>query len=305
MTGRSVALLLATYNGEKYLAELLESLVCQSLKNFRVFIHDDGSSDRSLAIIDSYTNKLSMTVIASEGGLGAARSFLRLLTEAGDSFDYYFFADQDDYWYQDKMQRAVQALQQHRDNPALYCSKLELVDSQLNHICFTASPRIFSLRNALVENVATGCTVAINRATYKLATQSNPNSIIMHDWWLYLIVSAFGTIIYDEVPSIKYRQHGGNAVGSATSSYQEVLRRVRRFLSKKKTGVFRVSEQAEEFMGCYGHLLSNEQLALVKSLASASPTLLGRMELAFRSDFVRQKRLDTVALRALFALGRF
>ena len=301
----TAAVLLATYNGEKYLPEFLESLLAQSYKDFELIVRDDGSSDDTLNILDSYSHKLSITILNHSERLGAARNFIQLLVDSGDGFKYYLFADQDDYWHHNKIERAQAKLAGQNNLPTLYCTRLELVDSHLAHISFPPKPRVVALNNALVENIATGCTIALNGDARRLAIDNLPTIFSMHDWWLYIVVSALGKVIYDDFSSLKYRQHGGNTIGAATNVYQHVLQRAKRFFSNKKDGVFCISDQAEEFYHCYGHLLSAQEVKLVQSLITGKKTLLGRMRLAFASDFIRQKTTDTIILKILFLLGRF
>lgn len=304
MNKDTVAILLATYNGEKHLREFLDSLALQTYRSFRVFVRDDGSTDGTLNIIEQYSSSLNVVFIPSSERLGPARSFLKLLAEAGGSFDYYFFADQDDVWFPDKVERALGRLAGAHGQPELYCSRLELVDSELNHISFTRLPRVVSLNNALVENIATGCTVAINSAARNIITQRTPSIVYMHDWWAYLVISCFGSVVCDDYVSIKYRQHGSNVVGLAINPYQDFRRRLERFLKKGSDGVFGVSDQAKEFLCCYEDRLTEQQVELVQRLTNKGG-IFGRVRLSCSSSFVRQKRLDTLILRTLFLLGRF
>lgn len=306
MTTKKVAVLLATYNGEKYLSEFLESLSAQSFKGFELFVRDDGSSDRTLNILADYSSRLSIIILEHTERLGAAKSFIQLLVESGGYFDCYMFADQDDYWHLEKIERAQAKLSEKKNEmPTLYCAGLELVDSSLSHISFPSPPRVISFNNALVENVATGCTIALNGKARRLVIDNLPRLLTMHDWWLYVIFSAIGKVVYDDFTALKYRQHDGNAVGAATNAYQDLVRRSKRFFSKKKGGVFGIADQAEEFYRCYSHHLNPQDAELVQSLVSGKKSLTGRLSLAFLSNFMRQKPLDTLILRVMFILGRF
>lgn len=306
MTTKKVAVLLATYNGEKYIAEFLESLLAQSFTEFELFVRDDGSTDNTLNILTDYSDRLNITLIDSSSRLGAAKSFIQLLIEVGEGFNCYMFADQDDVWNFDKIERAyTKLLNEKNDVPILYCAGLELVDSSLAHISFSLPPRIISLRNALIENIATGCTIALNEKARELVINNLPEKLIMHDWWFYIVFSALGQVIYDAYPALKYRQHGGNVIGAATSPFQDLKRRIKRFLSSKKDGVFSIADQAAEFDRCFGPFLTADDARLVKSIIEGKKTMSGRFRLALNSGFVRQKKMDTFILRILFLLGRF
>lgn len=298
-----VAVLLATYNGEKYLPELFESLQAQTFRNFDIYVRDDGSSDDTLQIIKAFSERLKITVIDSVERLGAAKSFIQLLIGAGDQFDCYMFADQDDYWHPEKIFRAQSNINS-TEGPMLYCAGYELVDSRLNHIAFSSPPRFITINNALVENVVTGCTVALNRHARNLVIKNLPNELMMHDWWFYIVFSALGKVVYDDYPALKYRQHPGNVVGAAISTSHDIGRRIKRFLSYKREGIFVVSSQAKEFYSCFGGFLSVPDANIVLSLVRKQ-TILGRLRLALGSSFVRQRSIDTFILRILFLIGRF
>jgi glycosyltransferase involved in cell wall biosynthesis len=207
------AILLATYNGEKYLAEQLTSIIQQTHKNWTIVASDDGSHDKTIEILGQYKIK------AHKGpGKGFAANFLSLLDHAGDAYEYYAFADQDDTWNKDKLERAVTFLQTIAiDQPALYCGRTLLVDEHLNSIghspLFRKKPDFL---NALVQNIAGGNTMVFNNAAYQLLRKTPINhKLVSHDWWAYLLISAAGgTVFYDPQPSLSYRQHGLNLVGS-------------------------------------------------------------------------------------------
>lgn len=299
-----VAVLLATYNGEKYLPEFFESLEKQTYKNFEIYVRDDGSSDASLQVVKSFSERLKITVIDSTERIGAAKSFIQLLLGVSDQFDCYMFADQDDYWHFEKISRA-QANINITGGPVLYCAGLELVDSQLTHISFSSAPRIINLNNALVENIATGCTLALNPKARRLIIENLPNNLTMHDWWIYIVLSALGKIVYDDYAALKYRQHAGNAVGAATNVAHDIVRRINRFFLTKRGGVFSISSQAEEFYRCFGPLLTMRDAKLVLSLIRGKKNLWSRCRLVFNPNFVRQKWIDTFILRIVFMMNRF
>ena len=305
MSTRIVAVLLATFNGEKYLPDFLESLLSQTFREFALIVRDDGSSDKTVSILNNYADKLSITIVNSSVRLGAARNFIQLLIDCESTYDYYFFADQDDYWNSEKINNAVKKLSLKKNLPVLYCSGVELVDSNLSHISFSSAPRFIGLNNALVENIATGCTMAFTSRARSLVVDNLPNTISMHDWWFYIVISAFGEIIYDDFISVKYRQHGANTIGVAANSYQDLMRRSKRFFSKTRSGVFGIAEQAAELYRCFGPLLSKQDIKLIESLTLGKNTVLGKFRLTFTSGFVRQKYLDTAILRTLFLIGRY
>ncbi len=299
-----VAVLLATYNGSQFLPCFLESLTKQSHSEFILFVRDDCSTDDTLDILQRYCGQIDIRVVPNEVRLGAAKNFMALLENSGEGFEYYSFADQDDYWHESKLERALNRLSDIKDIPALYCSRLEYVDEKLQHIKYSRKFKFIGLENALVENIATGCTTVINQEARSLVLSCLPRFYIMHDWWLYLVVTSFGEVVCDDFPTIKYRQHGGNTIGAATNIFQDFYRRMRRFLSHDK-GIFGLYAQTNEFKICYSTRLRAEQTYLVDRILFGKKGLIERFYLCVSSPFVRQKYLDTLILRFLFLINRY
>ena len=201
MSSGKVAVLLSTYNGEKYLDELLLSLKEQEWPDISLIVRDDQSADKTLQVLkrNQSNNKNIFTILPPGDHLGAARSFLNLLSEAGDGFDFYAFSDQDDVWSSDKISRAVNKLNSvSQDIPALYCSRLDYVDEDLHHLRLSRIPRRIGFGNAIVENVAIGCSIVMNKIARKIILSGLPDNCRMHDWWCYLTISCFGRVVFDD-----------------------------------------------------------------------------------------------------------
>ncbi len=221
----AVDILLSTYNGEKYLPELLASLENQSFQNFRILIRDDGSSDKTWDILKHYSKKRQPKVhlCGDRNNLGVIKSFNKLLQLS--SADYIMFCDQDDVWYPWKIERTLQSAiefeQIHGKNiPLLVHSDLEVVDESLGLISTSmweyqklGGKYRTSLKQLVVQNCITGCAMLINRSLAKLV-EKLPDGIIMHDWYLGFVAASFGKIIPISEPLVKYRQHSNNVFGS-------------------------------------------------------------------------------------------
>lgn len=208
-----VSILLATYNGEAFLSGQLDSIQQQKHPSWQIFASDDGSTDHSLTILQSYA-----VSIQQGPQRGACANFLSLVQNIPDDADYYAFADQDDVWAPDKLERALKMMPQGPENtPKLYFARTEVVDRDLNFIAFSPlfknSPNFL---NALVQNMGGGNTMLFNRASLHLLRQTKDIfAIVAHDWWTYLLVSGVGGLVfYDAYPCLKYRQHGRNEMGS-------------------------------------------------------------------------------------------
>lgn len=231
-------------------------------------------------------------------------SFFYLLRNAAHECEYYAFCDQDDVWLPDKVERAARALERcDRNTPALYCSRVEYVDESLRHLGFSRIPKRIGFANALVENVAAGCTMVINRKARNLICERLPQMTPPYDWWCYLVISALGKVFYDNKPSIRYRQHVMNVTGAASTRLELLRRRFDRFL-QPSNGARLLSDQAVEFKRCFAELLSPQHMNVLERFLSVRGGLGDRISYNAAMDVWRQSRLDTLILRALILVGR-
>ena len=302
--GRPVAVLLATYNGAQYLSEFLDSLCAQTFQDFCLYVRDDQSTDETLRILSSYADRLAIHMLPSPEKLGAAGSFFQLIAAAGEAREYYLLADQDDVWHADKIGRAVAALRGRADDILLYCTRTEYVDAQLRHLNFSPIPRVIAFSNAVVQNIVTGCTIAFTRRLRQEVLTPPPDGFIMHDWWLYMFGTAFGTVIYDARPSLKYRQHGNNTIGVPSGFWSDFRRRWRHFI-KREGGIHRLSGQAKAFLTCYGSRMKPTDRDILLRLLAGIDHPLRRPRLALSPPVFRQARLDTCIMRLLLLMGRY
>jgi len=302
-----VAVLLSTYNGEKYLDENLHSLNQQEWRDITLYIRDDGSSDKTIQIINKYQGIFddNILLLPSDGHLGAAQSFFCLLDGAGDGFEFYAFSDQDDVWLPAKISYAVNKLKSVTENiPALYCSRLEYVDEKLNHLRLSRIPRKIGFGNAIVENIAIGCTMVVNESARKLILSHLPSKHLMHDWWCYLIVSCFGQVVFDNYSGIKYRLHASNRIGAATTLADTLRRRVTRFI-KSDGGVFQFSDQAKTMIDTFGDSIPEVQRSILNLVISGKFSIFDRIRLSMSKNIWRQSKIDDAIMRMLILIGRY
>ena len=219
-----VAVLMSTYNGEKFIVEQLDSIIDQKDVECSLFIRDDGSSDNTLNIIEEYKDKhpnFYIEIITGKN-LGVARSFMFLLdyVSVRMDFDYFAFADQDDYWFNDKISCAIKSLQGNDSRPRLYMSQFQMADVLLNKIETPLLKPKLKLENALANNIATGCTMVFNKHLVKQLTKYNPRFITMHDYWIYLVAVSINAYIYfDTTSHFLYRQHVNNVIGGKGDNF--------------------------------------------------------------------------------------
>lgn len=299
-----VRVLLSTFNGERYLDEQLESLASQIDARIDLLVRDDGSSDTTLSILERWRDRLTIKIIKGENK-GAVASFLELVAETDLTADYYAFCDQDDVWLPEKIATATARLSElGEESPGLYCSALRVTDSDLNPRYDSPPPRLpITFGNALVQNVATGCSVVVNRAAISAARISrvDTRSVIMHDWWMLLIASSLGSVVFDPVPRVLYRQHGRNEVGHSRGlSFWRM--RARRFMIGNKTGMLR--KQASAFNAIYGSKISSEKRNLLEVCLGHRSGLMSAIFCVRRDRLYRQSKIDDCILRILFALGK-
>ncbi len=222
---QTVDVLLATYNGGRFIREQLDSIVAQTHREWRLLVRDDGSSDDTVDILLEYERRLRGKLVLIEdelGRLGASQNFGRLLELS--TGPYVAFADQDDIWMPYKLSRMLESAkavegQYGVKHPILVHSDLKVVDEGGRLIAESfwkyqaLRPNVCDWRRFIVQNVVTGCATLINAALRDLATPI-PKEAIMHDWWVALVAARFGVIAHVPQSTVEYRQHAGNNTGA-------------------------------------------------------------------------------------------
>ena len=227
-----IAVLMATYNGEKYLEEQFDSLLNQTYKDFICYIHDDGSNDGTLKIINKYIKDYpdKFCYIDGEKTGSSMNNFFFLLSMV--EADYYMFCDQDDVWLPDKIKKTyLKVLDEEKknvDKPILAFCDMKVVDKDLNVISNSfVKYNMLDVQNLefnrlIVQNSVAGCTSMFNRIArdegIKYKQTNSPECIMIHDWWIALVCAAMGKVTFVREALMLYRQHGDNNVG-ATKEY--------------------------------------------------------------------------------------
>ncbi|MGE6230228.1 glycosyltransferase family 2 protein [Paenibacillus chitinolyticus] len=271
MGNDSVVVLLSTYNGADYLESQLNSILAQTHSNTSILVRDDGSSDRTLRILNRYETQYDcVRLMPQEDNKGPKLSFGRLLQEglSGSKANYFMFADQDDIWLPDKIEKSLAKMKQlekeHEQRPLLIHTDLKVVNEQqreLNPSFWNyqkLDPAKDSFPRLLMQNIITGCTVMINRRLAELSLPVHADAI-MHDWWIGLAASAFGGIGYVPEPTILYRQHGKNSVGAKRFGMSYIRNKLLEPVYLEKN-----IRQAKAFEEQFSERLSEEKRALLK-----------------------------------------
>ncbi len=295
-----VAILLGLRNGASMLGEQLGSLAAQTHTDWSLIVSDDGSTDRWSEIVWAFARHARDKRIAVMKGpeRGFAQNFLTMLEEIGPTVPYAAFCDQDDVWCPSKLRCALDALADiPAARPALYCGRTILTDQNLTQIgkspLFQAPP---AFQNALVQSIAGGNTMVLNRAAIDLLqdTRRHAQSVVSHDWWAYqLITGAGGRVIYDAEPQVHYRQHGANLIG-ANTGLPAMAHRIRLLWA----GRFRHWNDAQtQALTRAAHWLTPDARQRLDAFKKArTGPLRDRMLALHRSGAMRQTRRGTIAL---------
>lgn len=242
-----IDILLATYNGEKYLKEQLDSILNQTYKNIRIIISDDCSKDTTPEILKEYQKKDDRIELhIQKNNLGVVKNIEFLLKEVKSP--YYMLADQDDYWLPEKAEKSLEKLKEEKAD--LVFGDLEVVDKNLNTMYSSFNDYMLLTRKInkyinsykvnYLYNCITGCTVLAKKETIEKIIPLPTNSKrVLHDHWIGLMVALNGKLAYVPEKYIRYRQHGNNEVGTEKISHGfKKLKQVRDWFIDVKLGIF-------------------------------------------------------------------
>lgn len=268
-----IDILLASYNGEKYIAEQIESILDQTYKDWFLYIKDDCSTDNTVNIINAYEKRYrdKIKVVVSDKPTGSAKDNFFSILQYSKS-DYIMTCDQDDVWIPEKIEitynKMKEAENSYKDIPILVHTDLKVADENLNIISDSLlkmqnldSSRD-KLNNLLVQNIVTGCTVMVNRKLLDYI-MTIPKNAIMHDWWMALIAASLGKIKFIEKPTVLYRQHNHNDVGAKNvNSANYILKRLSNINDIKKS-ISDTYLQSEEILNSMGSLIDKNNYLIV------------------------------------------
>lgn len=262
-----VIILMATYQGERYLEEQLKSIMAQDYPNFELIVRDDASSDGTFFLLSLYKKRYpdKLTVLRNKKNLGGTKNFLMLLRDAvkqnnwGQNPVYFMFSDQDDYWYPDKISRTLIRMKRlearyGRELPGLVFTDARVVDGGGKVLApsffalqrFNMKKRVFP--HLLMENMVIGCTSMLNMPLAEMLTKV-PRQARYHDWWMALLAASAGHTSYLPEPMMDYRQHTDNVVGA--QNFGTYVKKRAKEIKKQKYTLLRNFEQAMEFYQFY------------------------------------------------------
>lgn len=305
-----IAILLCTYNGERYIREQLDSIIVQRYENWIIYVADDGSTDNTLSILKEYELKIdsSKLVITQGPRKGFAWNFISSLQKNGEDCDFFCFCDQDDIWLETKLENAIIAMKNLNINPKrdniLYGARTFLTDEYGKNIGMSSLfSRPLCLKNALLQTFAGGNTMLLSKSLRdEVSKIPEKESIVSHDWLLYIICTALnGIIIYDETPCLLYRQHSENIVGSNLGISSKICRVKKIFQGKFKAWNLINKNNLSYFLD----KISNENLKIIHLYYNdEKKSRIRRVKSFIKSGVYRQSKIESYFLLIMSYFGK-
>ena len=251
-----VQILLATYNGERFLREQLDSIINQEYKSWDLLIHDDGSIDNTISILNEYQNNYSKKIkllIDQKIFSSASKNFFHLLEQRSRDANLYCLCDQDDIWHKKKLKLIIEKYNSIENNMnILIHSDLSLIDAEgkllerSHNQCINYQKNQITKNTTLYYNPIPGCAMAINSTLVDKISYSK--YMVMHDWWILLSAMQENThVIYIKFPLVKYRQHSGNVLGYKKNNILKLVIRLFFKIPRYIKNVKKAYNQSKQF----------------------------------------------------------
>lgn len=299
MNDKKVAVIMSTYNGEKFVREQLDSIINQTYRNVEIVVRDDGSSDNTVSIIKEYQQKYNNITLHEGKNLGFVKSFFELLKLA--DADYYSYADQDDIWMENKIELAVSSLNELDDSkPNMVFGNSDYYDENMKLIGKGERNKKYSFLKALFSCCGQGMTMTVNKKTRDMIIESNPKTCFFHDWWTYLLCVGLGNVAYNNVVTVKYRRMKQNATSEGQGYIRLLMWRIKNLLLND--GMQDIKQQMLNFKDYYYHQLSKENRKII-DLFSSDYSLENSFKKAFYPRRIRNRLIDDIMIRIVFLMG--
>lgn len=292
-----VAVVMSTYNGERYLKEQIDSILSQDLPHVRLFVRDDGSTDATLEILQHYADQGLLEFVAGENR-GVVGSFFEALALPPAAYQFVAFCDQDDVWHPGKLRRALSVLvPRDQSIPQLYCSEYLFCDEKLENKSPSHLNRIgVGFSTLLVETICSGNTSVMNRVLVDEMLDNGTEGVYLHDWWCALVAVGLGELSFDDYASLDYRRIESSVSPTGSGGLSLLLYRIRTFLGDGQLKL--IDRQLEHFRDRYADRLKPDDLALLNRMLDG-----GRLSKALAPVHLRQKPTEELAVRVLYLLG--
>jgi glycosyltransferase involved in cell wall biosynthesis len=286
-----VTVLLATFNGVKFLDQQLNSLTGQHEVEVEVYANDDGSTDGTVDLLEIWKETGLIKKISRSNQIGSSQAFLNLLKLCNEK-SFVAFCDQDDVWEARKL--ITQINQVTNDKPMAVASKRSYINVESHMIGISPNLRFKPcFENAIVENITPGNTILINRKSVELINSFKTPQISHYDSWIYLLVSVFGDVIHIQEPLTRYRIHSNNTVGLRKINFNRHKAAVKSFVSQS---MFLHESSPKNFNAEQQNLLNK----YVKIHAVTG--MFRKIFLIWKLPIRRQRRLDQIGFKVILLL---
>ncbi len=305
---KKVVVILPTYNGEKYLRELLDSLYNQTYPLIEIYTRDDCSSDNTVKIIEEYSKKKvkgrKIIIVPNEGkNLGCPDCFIELLRKAKDG-DYYCFCDQDDVWLPEKIENAVKKIENesNKDIPTLHFGAYDFCTEKLEfvHHSFKVFKNI-KLRNLIYDFWPLGFNITFNKRLYDVVFNNMPKHIYYHDSWFAQVAAGVGRFLYSNESSVKYRRQESAVTYSNHNKFSLFIWRIKRFFGDNDN-LITLKNILVEYKEIFGDRLSEEDKKMLDIFTIDNFT--NYFKKIFYPHRLRTKLSEEIALRLVFIIGK-
>lgn len=260
-----VVICMSTYNGSRFLPAQLDSIIAQRYSNWQLLIHDDGSTDDTVSIIENYCRRDNRIMLSGDSQhLGVKQAFLSLCLKK--DADFYMFSDQDDIWNSNKIEILLKEVEKYdKSIPVLIHGDYQTIDAQnKKNNGFLSGYNNTDFRSLILKNNVTGCTCLFNRSLKnyinKKLNSIDYSKIIMHDWWLAILASAFGKVVHIDEKTVLYRQHENNVIGAVEQQDKSNIQRLKYIFNLRNSNLKAICIQATMFLQLYKDDLDAEQI---------------------------------------------
>lgn len=304
----SIAVLLSTYNGEKYLKEQIDSILSQRDVDIHLVIRDDGSSDKTISILNDYASRNKNIVLLLEDNVGCEKSF-EILTDYTSQldYDYYAFCDQDDVWFPDKLAKSVKAIQKMK-GPALYCCNQMITDEYLRPVRLMISEasygKILKQQESNYFVNRHGCTMVWNKDLQGVLNSLSHSKTFIpgHDSWVNLVARCSGNVIIGEEPLMYYRIHGANTGGLESNIIKRIKKGIKLYLAHD---CFR-----NDMAKCCLPILNKKSNIgkgdeYVRKVAAYRDGLFNRLSLLFSKQLWQYGKADSIVYALSVLIGNY
>lgn len=302
--------MLSCYNGEKYITCQINSILNQKFtENIELvlFIRDDGSTDSTPSIVESFCKSTDNIVFYRESNIGLVASFFELIKRVKEMnrFDYFSLADQDDRWDDDKLQIAISAIE-NQEGPFLYESATRITDSELNYKKMDVIPkRKVTFYNSAIQNFSAGHTYVFNRDLILLISDDiQCDRIYVHDAFIHNIAVICGNIYFDKEPHNDYRQSNNNVLGASKSKsiFDWAKTRLKRI---KNNDAKKYAKQLNYYLDYFGNYLNEDEKKEIIMFFKKQKNVFSRIMYSFRMKFYRQSHFETFIMKMFYIFGGY